>query len=154
MPRHPNQMAALFVALWPETDPESRRRLVDELYAEDATYVFYRRPPLHGRQRILDQIIYTQELYRPMGYVFKSSHNAIGHHDVMRWNWVMVTRDGGDLEMAGQDMVILAEDGRIQTDYQSHDRTPASFAYNDGFEEHGVATRPARPTLVRERTVG
>ncbi|MDH2428358.1 nuclear transport factor 2 family protein [Sphaerisporangium sp. TRM90804] len=145
----PNQLADRFVALWNEPDAERRRLGVVELYAPDATYVFYRRDPVHGHEAILSQITYTKELYGPMGYAFRSSHNAIGHHGVVRLNWVMVRAATGEMEMAGQDVVVLDEDGRIRTDYQFHDRLPSSFAYNDGYEEHGRATRPARPTPVR-----
>jgi hypothetical protein len=144
----PNELADRFVALWNETDPERRRRGVEELYAPDADYVFYRRDPIRGHEAILAQMAYTHEIYGPMGYAFRSANNAIGHHNVARLNWVMVTAATGEMEMAGQDVVVLGEDGRIQADYQFHDRLPTSFAYNDGFEDHGVATRPARPTRV------
>ncbi|WP_367323334.1 nuclear transport factor 2 family protein [Streptomyces sp. HUAS ZL42] len=144
----PNELTDRYVALWNETDPGRRREEVPRLYAPDATYVFYRRDPIHGRAAIEAQMAYTQEIYAPMGYVFKSGHNATGHHGVIRFSWVMVSSRTGEMEMAGQDVLVLDEDGRIRFDYQFHDRLPTSFVYNDGYEEHGVAVRPARPERV------
>jgi hypothetical protein len=145
----PNEFADSFVALWNETDAERRRERVTELYAPDATYVFYRKDPLRGHQAIIDQLTYTHELYDPMGYIFRSSHNAIGHHNVIRLNWVMVAAATGEMEMAGQDVVVLDELGRITVDYQFHERLPTSFVYNDGYDESGVATRRGRPARVQ-----
>jgi hypothetical protein len=142
----PNAFADRFVALWNESDADERRRRAQELYAPDAVYVFYRKDPLRGREAIIGQLAYTHELYDPLGYEFRSSHNAIGHHDVVRVNWVMVLARTGEMEMAGQDVLVLGEDGRIRMDYQFHDRLPSSFSYNDGYEQNGVATRAAVPT--------
>jgi hypothetical protein len=141
----PNKLADRYVELWNEPDAAIRRQLVDELYAPDADYIMYRRDPFHGRPAIADQITYTIDLYRPMGFIFRSMHNATGHHNLVRFNWVMVSAETGEMEMAGQDIVVLDDQDRIRSDYQFHDKIPSSFAYNDGFEEHGVATRPAEP---------
>ena len=145
LPR-PNALADRYVALWNERDPERRRAAVRELYAPDATYTFYRKDPIVGQEAIIAQLDYTHEIYDPMGYVFRSANNAVGHHNVVRLNWVMVNGETGEMEMAGQDMLVLAADGRIQSDCQFHDLLPSSFRYNDGFEENGVATRPAQPS--------
>ncbi|GII76189.1 hypothetical protein Sru01_11710 [Sphaerisporangium rufum] len=141
----PNEFADRYVKLWNEEDPDERRRGVEELYAPDACYVFYRRDPVVGREAILAQMTYTKELYAPMGYAFRSAHNAVGHHNIIRLNWVMVIAATGEMEMAGQDIVVLDAYGRIQADYQFHDRLPTSFVYNDGFDETGRITHPARP---------
>ncbi|WP_331741577.1 nuclear transport factor 2 family protein (plasmid) [Streptomyces sp. NBC_00726] len=146
----PNALLDAYVALWNETDPERRRAGVERLYEPDATYLFYRKDPIRGHQAIIDQLAYTQEIYGPMGYTFRSSHNAVGHHNVVRLNWVMVAGATGEMEMAGQDVIVLGEDGRIRYDYQFHDRMPTSFVYNDGYEEHGVAVRDARPERVTQ----
>ena len=148
MSPRPNELAARYVALWNETDPQRRRRRIAELYAPDAVYVFYRRDPVRGRAALEEQMAYTHSLYDPMGYRFRSSHNAVGHHNLIRLNWVMVSGDDGEMEMAGQDVLVLGDDGLIQADYQFHDTKPTSFVYNDGYEEHGVAVRPARPQRV------
>lgn len=144
----PNAMAERFVTLWNETDPELRRKGVEELYRPDATYVFYRKDPIVGHQAIIDQMAYTQDIYWPMGYEFRPGPDAMGHHNLVRLNWVMVSTATGEMEMSGQDVLVLAEDGRIQCDYQFHLRLPTSFVYNDGYEKHGVATRHARPERV------
>jgi hypothetical protein len=142
----PNAFADRFVALWNETDPQARRVRAEELYAPDACYIFYRKDPLRGVDEIVGQLAYTHEIYGPMGYRFRSANNAVGHHNVVRVNWVMVAEATGEMEMAGQDVLVLGEDGLITADYQFHDRLPSSFSYNDGYEQAGVATRAADPT--------
>lgn len=144
----PNALAERYVTLWNETDPELRSKGVHDLYLPDATYVFYRKDPIHGHQAIIDQMIYTQEIYWPMGYEFRAAPNAIGHHNLVRLNWAMVIAETGEMEMSGQDVLVLGEDGRIQADYQFHLRLPSSFVYNDGYETNGVATRPAQPERI------
>ncbi|WP_117208722.1 nuclear transport factor 2 family protein [Allorhizocola rhizosphaerae] len=144
----PNAFAERYVALWNETDPQARRRKVDELYSPDAVYIFYRRDPFRGREAIAEQVTYTADLYHPMGYVFRPAYTAIGHHNLVRFNWAMVHRDTGDLQMAGQNVVALDENGLIVEDYQFHDRIPTAFRYNDGFDETGKVTRKASPIPV------
>jgi hypothetical protein len=143
-----NEFVDRYVALWNETDETTRRRLVTELYAPDATYIFYRRDPFHGHDEIAEQVTYTADIYHPMNYFFVSAHNALRHHNLIRFNWVMVAKETGEMEMAGQNVVALADDGRILTDYQFHDKIPTAFVYNDGFEETGRVTRPAKPILA------
>jgi hypothetical protein len=145
----PNAFAERYVELWNETDPDIRRKKVAELYAPDATYIFYRRDPFHGQEAIAEQVTYTADIYHPMGYVFRSAYNAVGHHHLIRFNWAMVHHVTGDLQMAGQNVVALNDQGLIVEDYQFHDRIPTAFVYNDGFEETGKVTRPAKPTPVQ-----
>lgn len=144
----PNRLAEAYVKLWNEPDPGLRREGVKKLYAPDATYIMYRRDPFHGHEVITEQIKYTYDIYFPLGYHFQSCYNAVGHHNLVRFNWVMVSDETAEVEMAGQNTVLLAEDGRIQADYQFHEKIPTAFVYNDGYEETGVVTRPAKPTLV------
>ncbi|GAA2952836.1 MULTISPECIES: nuclear transport factor 2 family protein [Streptomycetaceae] len=146
--RTPNQLAEQYIALWNETDTDRRREGVEKLYAPDAVYIMYRRDPFVGLDVITEQIIYTQGIYFPLGYHFKSSYNAMGHHNLVRFNWVMVSNETKEIQMAGQNTVVLTEDGLIQADYQFHEKIPTAFVYNDGFDETGRVTRPAKPTLV------
>jgi hypothetical protein len=144
-----NAFADRYVALWNELDPDCRRERLMSLYEPDALYVFYRRDPLRGWAAILGQLAYTQRIYQPLGYTFRSTHGAYGGRHLVVLGWAMVSTADGELEMSGQDVIVLSGAGRIRADYQFHEQLPSSFRYNDGFEEHGVATRAARPTLVR-----
>lgn len=148
MPIRANEFADRYVELYNETDILARRWRVTELYAPNATYIFYRRDPFRGHEEIAEQVTYTANTYHPMGYFFVSASNAVRHHNLIRFNWVMVSRETGDMEMAGQDVVALDEDERILTDYQFHDRLPTAFVYNDGYEETGKVIRPAKPIMV------
>ncbi|MBV9164414.1 MAG: hypothetical protein JO281_23360 [Pseudonocardiales bacterium] len=144
-----NEFADRYVKLYNETDILARRQRVTELYAPNATYIFYRRDPFHGHDEIAEQVTYTANIYHPMGYFFVSANNAVRHHNLIRFNWVMLSQETRDMEMAGQNVVALDEDERILTDYQFHDKLPTTFVYNDGYEETGKVIRPAKATMVK-----
>jgi hypothetical protein len=44
--------------------------------------------------------------------------NVAGHHDAVRFLWEMVSISDGKVISVGLDFFVLAEDGRIRTDYQ------------------------------------
>lgn len=147
LPR-PHELAERYVALWNESDPGRRAAGVQELYAADIEYLMYRRDPFHGREALLEQITFTYDLYRPMGFEFHDARDAIGHHNIVRFGWTMRVIGTGEVEMTGQNVLVLDDDGRIRADYQFHERMPTSFVYNDGFEEDGVVSRKAEPTWL------
>ncbi|MEV7118136.1 nuclear transport factor 2 family protein [Kitasatospora griseola] len=147
----PNQLAEAYVDLWNERDAKVMAEKVKALYSDDAFYVFYRRDPFVGHEALTEQVLYTQGIYFPLGYRFVSAYNAVGHHNLVRFNWNMVHTETGDIQMAGQDTLILDEDGRIKADYQFHEKIPTAFVYNDGFDETGRVTKAAKPTLVTQQ---
>lgn len=144
----PHALAERYVAVWNESDPVKRAEGVRELYAPDIEYVMYRRDPFHGWDALLEQITFTYDLYRPMGFAFQYAGDAVGHHHLVRFGWMMRVLATGEVEMTGQNVVVLDEQGRIRADYQFHDRLPTSFIYNDGFDETGAVTRKAQPTWL------
>lgn len=125
-----NNFVDLYVAVWNEPDDDRRRALIAELYSRDAVYVMYAKDPFVGREAIWRQITYAYRLYAPMGFTFTSSHNATGHHNLLKFNWIMVSVETGELEIIGFDVLVLDAMGRISADYQFHDKLP-SFTYDD-----------------------
>lgn len=121
MPRL-NAIVDRYVALWNEDDDEARRAAVEELYTEDAEYVMFNLDPFVGRDAIFKQISVAHRIYAPRGFVFVSSHNAVGHHNLVRFNWVMVDSATGEADMIGNDVFVLDDSGRIRADYQFHDK--------------------------------
>jgi len=120
---NPNEFADRYVALWNETDPELRRKAVEELWAPDGRY-FNAIAEHRGHEAITAQVGYAHDAYAAGGFVFRSSHNATGHHNTLRFNWVMVSAATGALEAIGFDFVLLDEEGRVTADYQYIDTPP------------------------------
>jgi hypothetical protein len=116
-----NAIVDQYVALWNEDDDDARRRRVAELYTEDAEYVMFNLDPFRGRDAIFKQISVAHRIYAPRGFRFVSSHDAVGHHHLMRFRWVMVDADG-EADMIGTDVFVLDGSGRIKADYQFHDK--------------------------------
>jgi hypothetical protein len=104
--------------MWNERDADVRRKLIEELFADDAEYVMFARDPMHGHDEIAEQVDFAHNLYFNRGFVFKSSNNAEGHHNLVKFDWVLVSSETGELESLGFDFLVLDENGRISKDYQ------------------------------------
>lgn len=51
-------------------------------------------------------------------FVFRSRGNTDRLHDVVKFNWEMAPRDGGEVAGVGLEILMLGPDGRIVSDYQ------------------------------------
>jgi hypothetical protein len=130
-----NTLVDHFVAMWNERDTDLRRKQIEELYAEDAVYVMFARDPLHGYDAIAAQIDFAHNLYFDQGFVFRSSNNAEGHHNLVKFGWVLVSADTGELESYGSDFFELNDEGRIVRDYQFLSK-PAFSLWEDYIRVH------------------
>ncbi len=113
-----NELGDRVVAMWNEPDAELRRKAIEEIYAPDAEYVMFANDPIRGHDAIATQIDYAHNLYYDQGCVFRSSHNADGHHNLVRFSWVLISTETGEVVRIGSELFVLAEDGRIRHDYQ------------------------------------
>jgi len=59
-----------------------------------------------------------QEFVAPGEFTFKPRDNADRLHNVVKFNWEMISSRGGEVAGVGLEILILDEDGRIKTDYQ------------------------------------
>ena len=131
-----NKIAERYMAMWNIAADASRREEVDGLYAEDAVYVFFNYDPFVGRDSIFKHVTVSHRIYGRSGFFFSSCHNAIGHHNLMRFNWVMVSKRTGEMAMMGNDVLVLDEEDRIKADYQFHERmTPLPYVDLPPLEE-------------------
>lgn len=115
------EMAAQYIAVWNETDPASRRRAVDELWAADGRYV----DPLvdvQGRDAI-DATIGAVQSQFP-GFVFRLTGPVDGHHDQTRFTWELGPADG-EAPIAGFDVAIVDVEGRLTEVRGFLDRVPS-----------------------------
>ena len=98
-----------YIASWNQTDPQARRSLIGELWAEDASYV----DPLvdaHGHDGIDAAIAATQGQFPD--HVFALAGPVDTHHDVARFAWGL-GRDGDDPLVIGSDVASVGADGRL-----------------------------------------
>jgi hypothetical protein len=51
-------------------------------------------------------------------YLFRSAGVAAAHHNAMKLDWEMVTRDEGNVASTGTEFIILNDEGRILSDHQ------------------------------------
>lgn len=131
-----NELADRYLAMWNEPDPEPRRKLVRELWAEDgaqilvdppedmrnaATRLNFPIPPLEVRGHVaLERRV--ERAYEM--FVGPGEHRFVQRGEatlllkqVVACTWSMVTQDG-TVVGGGMDVLALDEDGRIRTDHQ------------------------------------
>jgi hypothetical protein len=111
-----------YIAAWNTTDPARRRALIDATWTEDARYV----DPLaaaEGRDAIDATIVTAQQQFA--GLTFRLAGPVETHHDLARFTWELAP-SGEDAVVVGSDVVVLAEDGRIQTVHGFLDRVPGT----------------------------
>lgn len=143
MTRH-NAIVDRYVAMWNEPDPDLRRTRIEQLFTPDAEYLMFSREPLVGYDAIAGQIDFAHELYFEQGFMFKSSNNAEGHHNLVKFNWVLVSAETGDLESHGFDLFLLADDERISKDYQFLSK-PAFASWDRYIAAHSFLDESVRP---------
>ena len=110
-----------YIASWNETDPQRRRKMVDELWAGQASYI----DPLaeaHGCDAI-DAVIAAAQAQFP-GFVFTLLGPVDAHHRQARFTWGLGPA-GAEPLVIGFDVAATAEDGRLQTVLGFLDKVPA-----------------------------
>ncbi|WP_327707633.1 hypothetical protein OG912_00495 [Streptomyces sp. NBC_00464] len=124
-----------YVAVWNEPDGERRRAAIRALWSADAVHVL--QPPKEilqtaeglGFERLLLQAHghregefrvarAHEEFVAPGTFVFRSRNNSDRLHDVVKFNWEMAPRGGGEAAGVGLEILVLGPDGRIVSDYQ------------------------------------
>jgi hypothetical protein len=131
--KDPNQVAARYVAIWNEADPERRREGVADLWSEDAVHLL--QPPqevyesakglqlaplfqARGHDELEGRVTSAYEQFVATGQMsFRPRDDASRIGDAVKFHWEGVS-PSGEVLAVGLELVILAPDGRIQTDYQ------------------------------------
>jgi hypothetical protein len=104
-----NDLIDRYLDSWNETDATARRKLIDELWAEDASYI----DPMaeaHGRDAI-DATIAAVQAQFP-GFVFTPAGLVDAHHRQARFGWGLGPR-GAEPVVVGFDVALTDEDGRL-----------------------------------------
>jgi len=116
----PDTIAHQYIAAWNETDPQRRRALIAETWAEDAVYVD---PVMAGRGRAEVEALMAGVHERFPGFRFALIGKPDGFADKIRFSWALGP-DGADAPIKGTDFVQL-EDGRLKSVTGFLDQVPA-----------------------------
>ena len=105
------EMVERYLAVWNETDAGRRRKLVDELWAEDGSYT----DPLadaHGRAEIDGLIGAVQQQFPD--FVFTLGGPVDAHHDQARFTWHLGPA-GAEPVVIGFDVAVLNGGGQSRS---------------------------------------
>src|SRR5438105_4126558 len=102
-------IAARYIDVWNTVDPQDRRSLVAEVFAEDAGYT----DPLASVRghAALDQLIGAAQ-GQFVGMSFSLGSRVDAHHDQARFTWHLGPSGSTEPLVIGFDVVVL-RDGRI-----------------------------------------
>ena len=110
-----------YIASWNETDPQRRRKMLGELWAEDASYID---PMAEARgQEEIDGVIGAVQAQFP-GFVFSLTGPVDAHHRQARFSWALGPADAEPVVL-GFDVAVTAEDGRLTSVLGFLDKVPA-----------------------------
>jgi SnoaL-like domain len=121
-------VTASYLAVWNETDPAAREGLAAKLFTEDVRYT----DPLLDVQGVaaLAAAIGAAQRQFP-GWRFRGAGPADGHHNQVRFGWELGPADTGPADagpdaapVAGFDVAVLSDDGRISLVLGFLDRVP------------------------------
>jgi hypothetical protein len=104
-----NEVIDAYLAMWNETDPETRSKVIEQAWTSDCRYV----DPLleaGGYSALSEMVDGVQAHYQ--GHRFRRVSAIDTHHDQVRFGWELVGPDGA-LTVAGIDVGELAADGRL-----------------------------------------
>jgi hypothetical protein len=99
-----------YIGMWNETDPARRAALIEQAWADDASYLD---PQLSADGKdALSEMVATVHDHYP-GHVFRRRSDVDVHHDRVRFAWDLVAPDGS-VFVGGIDVGELATDGRLR----------------------------------------
>jgi len=127
-------LAKRYVAIWNEADADARKEAVEALWTDGGVHL--PEPPeeivkraaeigvtatleARGHAELLSRVTRAyDEFVAPGQYEFVKHGEAAALRDVVKLRWAMVPAGGGEPLAIGIDLLQLAPDGRIGTDYQ------------------------------------
>lgn len=115
-------IASQYIVAWNTTDDDARRAAVRELWAEDATYVD---PIVAARGHAqVDATIAAVQAQFPT-FRFRLVGTVDGHHNQCRFRWELGP-EGADAPIAGSDVAVVDDDGRVASVLGFLDRVPTA----------------------------
>jgi hypothetical protein len=106
-----------YQAAWGEADEQKRRELVAEVWSPDGRYAGHEHEFI-GHDGIAAVLTKNYEDFISNGFTFKVGAEVIAHHGTVRLTWDLIQDQSGQTVSVGEQIILLAEDGRIATEYQ------------------------------------
>lgn len=115
-----NDTVERYLRTWNETDASTRRALIEELYAPDASYV----DPIVEAvgHAAIDATVAAVQAQFP-GFVFSSAGPVDAHHRQARFRWGLGPRDAEPI-VIGFDVAVTDEQGRVTSVLGFLDKVP------------------------------
>jgi SnoaL-like domain len=113
-----------YIDVWNETDPQRRRALIAEVFAEDAEYT----DPLAsvaGHEAIAALVASTRAQFN--GLEFSLAGPVDSHHSQARFSWHLGLPGALEPTVVGFDVAVIEND-RLRSVYGFLDRVPAALA--------------------------
>lgn len=131
-------LAARYIGLWNEPDPETRRKTVHALWAEDGQHILLPPQQMHdqavglgftsaalearGHDELHARVTRAyEEFVAPGTYEFRIQEAPRQLRDVITFRWESFHRKEGQVTGGGRDFLVLDNTGRIRFDYQFPD---------------------------------
>jgi hypothetical protein len=117
-----NSVIDRYIEMWNETDSTRRRNLIEQTWAEDATYV----DPLvaiAGYDEIDSTVAGAQAQFP--GFMFRLAGPVDAHHNLARFSWELAPDGADEALVVGFDVAVLSDDGRLQDVQGFLDKVPA-----------------------------
>ncbi len=114
------EFARTYIAAWSTEDGAERRRLIDQLYAEDAAFLADEPgdPPVerHGRDEIMANITEVNQRLTQGAGLATTGTGVAANHDLLRVSWRMTTADG-TVAVTGMNLLVRNSAGLIVSDH-------------------------------------
>lgn len=106
-----------YQAVWGEADADKRRELVAAMWAPDGRYYSHDHEFV-GHEGIETAVTQNYEGFISQGFTFKVGEEVIAHHGTARVTWDLIQDESGAVVGVGEQILLLADDGRIAVEYQ------------------------------------
>ena len=116
----PEYIMDTYLAVWNARDEEERRRLAEETLTEDALVIY---PTIEARSRAETVAAIGRFQQQLPGAQFVATSGVEQLQGWLRASWRLIQEDG-TVRLEGEDVVELAEDGRLCRVLGFHDPLP------------------------------
>lgn len=116
----PTTLADRYIAMWNETDAETRRDLVAGTWTEDGAYLD---PMMRGDGHDGIDAMVAGVQQRFPGFRFSRTGPVDAHNGQLRFTWALGP-DGAEPPVAGLDIGAVGEDGRLKSIIGFLDKVP------------------------------
>src|SRR5262245_18937124 len=133
-----NDFVERYVAVWNEPDSTRRRERIAALWTLHGASLHRTLEP-RGHAALEQRIAASYDKWvHGRGYVFRSAHHAVGHHDAVMCNWEMVSPDGVVVSL-GLSFLLLDPYGLVHTELQFPEPPPAARPEHEALVERLVS---------------